>query len=993
MKETNKKNNKENEHVEVKKEEPKIEKIEENKNGENNQNLSMKSENQKKHEEVGVKEENNTPVKKKTRRKIVFAVLIVAMIIVYIIERGEFLEIKEIGENYVSMFWQNMKYRGITAVLNFLAIFTLTYNTTSRVKKGLKTFFEDEKKTMPKLPQKSIAFILATLVTISTTGIIMEKALPCLFNTQFVTTEPALGIDIGFFVFVWPFLEFMTIYVAVAIIAATIYAAIYYLLVFNIFFDGISRESVKKSGILDQAFANLKILIVIFAILLILETLNIGVQKFIVLNNDEAENYSIFGAGITEKTIGFWGYIILAVVMIASVFNAIKEFKKGRTKKVITSILVVPVYLVVLLIVMIGFNLIFVNANELDKEKTYIADNIKNTKKAYGIDIDEVIIQDEGTITQSSITENSETIRNITIANPTTVLKDLGGSQKNKGYYNFRSTQLGLYNVNGKEQLVYITPREIASSKGTYNNKTYEYTHGFGVIVTSATTTTETGNINHIQKAFEQTDEVINVDEPRIYFGLETNDTVVTNSNSKKEFDYPTDDALNNTENVYEGDAGLKANFLDRLVLAIKEKDAKLVFSGNVKSDSKILPNRNIIERAKTIMPYLTYDNDPYMVITNDGNLVWVLDAYTTSNEYPYSQRTMIENNGITKKEINYIRNSVKVIIDAYSGEVNFYITDKSDPIVMVYNKIYPDLFSKEEIPEDIANHFVYPKYLYNIQANVLKRYHNIQPDVLYRSDDVWDIATHNTSSKITSTKGTEIEPYYTMVKTTDSSSRLGLVLPYTPYKKQNITAYLIGSCDENGNNILKLYNFPTDSNVLGPMQLDTQLGQDETISKEIEVLNVSGTKLTKDIIIVPIDNTLLYVEPIYQQYVNETDSLPVLKKVVVASGTKVAIGDDFSEALMNLVSQYAVDIEVENTDSLEELADLIIKANNNLKASTQSNDWEQIGKDTKKLQTLVDRLEEVKKELDKIATEEAKKNVENNIIENTVNEIVNVTE
>ena len=366
-------------------------------------------------------------------------------------------------------------------------------------------------------------------------------------------------------------------------------------------------------------------------------------------------------------------------------------------------------------------------------------------------------------------------------------------------------------------------------------------------------------------------------------------------------------------------------------------------------------------------MPYLTYDDEPYMVISNSGKMVWVLDAYTTSNQYPYSQRTILENNGITKKEINYIRNSVKVIINAYSGDVTFYITDKTDPIAMVYKNIYPDLFTDEEIPEEISNHFVYPKYLYEIQATVLERYHNIQPDVLYRSDDVWNIATHNTSSKVTSSKGTIIDPYYTMVKTIDSTtSRLGLVLPYTPYEKQNITAYLIGSCDENGKNVLKLYNFPTDSNVVGPMQLDTQLEQDETISKEIESLNVSGTKITKDIIIVPIDNTLLYVEPIYQQYVNETDSLPILKKVVVASGTKVAIGDTFNDALANLVSHYAVDIEVENTDSIEELVDLIIKANNNLKASTQSNDWEQIGKDNKKLQSLVDRLEEVRKEIEK---------------------------
>lgn len=941
--------------------------------------------------EQNKKEETKTSEKhkqNKIRKTIVTIVLILAAIILYIIERGQYLEIKEIGENYLPIFWQNLRNISITAILNFIIVFTVIYISTSKIKNGLKTFFEDEKKAMPKLPQKSIAFIIATIVTIATSGYILQKALPCFYNTQFVATDPVFGLDIGYFVFIWPFLELITMYALVAIIAATVYMAIYYLIVFNVYFDGISRESVKKSNIEKQALSNLKKIIVLFAILILLLTQNIGVQKFIVLSDEQTENYSIFGAGITETTIRLWGYVGLSIIMVLSVFKAIKEFTKGNTKKIIKALLWVPAYLVILAVGMLGFNLIYVNSNELDKERTYIAENIKNTKKAYGIDIEEDVIKDEGTITQSAITANSETISNIPIVNAENVIKDLEGSQTTKGYYKFTRAQIGNYTIDDKQQLVYVTPREIASAKATYNNKTYEYTHGFGAIITSATSTTSSGNINHIQKSFEQTDEVVNVSEPRIYFGLETNSTVVTNSNNKKEFDYPTENALSNTENTYDGPAGLKANFLDRLVLSLREKDVNLLFSGNVKSDSKIITNRNIIQRAKTVMPYLEYDQNPYLVIRNNGELVWVLDAYTTSNNYPYSQRTMLENNGITKKEINYIRNSVKVIINAYTGEVTFYRTDKTDPIAMVYEKTYPDLFAKEEIPEDISNHFVYPEYLYSIQAEVLERYHNIQPDVLYRSDDIWDIATHNTSSKMTSTKGTAIKPYYTMLKTSDSnSSRLGLVLPYTPYGKQNIKAYLVGSCDENGNNVLKLYNYTEDSNVLGPMQLDTQLSQDERISKEIDSLNVTGTKISKDIIIVPIDNTLLYVEPIYQQYVNETDSLPVLKKVVVASGTKVAIGDTFTQALTNLVSQYAVNIEVGNSDNIDELISLIIKANNNLKTSTQSNDWEQIGKDTKKLQTLIDRLEEVKAELDKKEQEEQEKISEN------INEIINSVE
>ena len=926
----------------------------------------------------------NTLKKSKTRRNLVLVVLIIAFIVIYVVERGKYLEIMEIGENYITLFWKNLQAISITAIINFIVVFWLMYTTTKQIKIGLKTFFEDEKKPMPKLPQKSVAFIVATLVTIFTSEIILKKALLCFNNTQFVTTDPVFGYDIGYFVFIWPFIELMVMYALIAVVALTVYSALYYLIVFNICFDGIDRETVKKSAILNQALGKLKLLIIFFAIFVLVQNQNIGVQKFINLNTDQSESYAIFGAGTTEIYIKFWAYILLAIIMVISAFKSIKHFKNNNNKKGIKSILFVPGYLIIVVVIMVGYNLIFVNSNELDKEKKYISDNIKYTKMAYNIDIDENSITDGETITQTQLGNNTNTINNIPITNSELVLKDLNNSLTSKGYYNYISTKLGLYKIGEQNKLVYVTPREILNGNGTYNNKTYEYTHGYGVVLTSATTTTSTGNLNHIQKSFENANEAIDITKPRIYFGLETKSTVVTNSNSKKEFDYPTLDASSNTENVYDGEAGLKVNFLDRLILAIKEKDAKLAFSGNVTSDSKILTNRNILARAKTIMPYLTYDDNPYMVITNSGELVWVLDAYTTSNNYPYSQRTVLENNGITKNEINYIRNSVKVIINAYNGNVTFYITDLNDPIAVAYKHIYPDLFSEEKIPEDISEHFSYPEYLYKVQSKILERYHNVQPDVLYRSDDVWDIATHNTSKVLTKT-GTKMAPYYTMVKTTDSTTeRLGLVLPYTPYDKQNITAYLVGSIDENGNNVLKLYNYATDSNVIGPMQLDTQIAQDTTISKEIDTLNVTGTKLIKDMIIVPIDNTLLYVEPIYQQYVNETDSLPMLKKVIVASGSKVAIGDNLTSALNNLVSQYAVEIEVKNPDSINDLVDAIVKANNNLKESTKSNDWEQIGKDTKKLQDLVTRIEEVKKEIDQKKSE----NIDTNTT--SVNEVIN---
>ena len=427
---------------------------------------------------------------------------------------------------------------------------------------------------------------------------------------------------------------------------------------------------------------------------------------------------------------------------------------------------------------------------------------------------------------------------------------------------------------------------------------------------------------------------------------------------------------------------GLNLNFLDRLVLGISKGDLNLAFSSEMTSDSKILINRDIITRAKKAMPYLIYDENPYTVITEDGKIVWVLDAYTVSSSYPFSQYTTIEHDGYTE-DINYIRNSVKVIIDSYDGTMDFYITDRTDPIAMAYRNIYKGLFKDldEEIPEDISSHFKYPEFLYNVQAEVLKVYHNTRPDVIYRGDDLWDIAKSSVTRN-TNTTGTYMEPYYTMVKT-KNGEQLGLVQVYTPDQRQNIISYLVGS-NENGKNVLRLYKFSADSNIVGPMQLDKQIEEDTTISSELDALNVTGTKLTKQMIIVPINNTLLYVEPVYQTMLNESD-VPLLKKVIVASGNKVAIGDTLAEAIQNLLSRYAGNIEVEETEDIEGLVEAIIRANQNLTESNDNNDWEMMGSDLARLQELINQLEEVKEEEEQKQKED---NTTNNQTDNQANTI-----
>ncbi len=890
---------------------------------------------------------------KKSKKRIFIVLLFVAIIAIAltIMFRSAYLEKLEIGEQYISVFWTNFQYKTISLVTTFVLIFAAIYSTNKRIYSGLKDFYEDEKKEMPKLPNKSISLIIATLVSMATSELTLKKLLLFINSTSFEINDPIFNHDIGYYLFQKPFLEYILWFGIITIVAITIYAGIYYIVALNTQFDGVRSETLKNSKIVKQLLNNCKVLSILVAILTFLKTQDLSSSKFLTIG--DKTSYSLYGAGLADVSIKLWGYRLLAIIIVVSVLFAVSSYNKGKTKKVIASILTVPIYLCLLVFTLIGYNAIFINSNELDKQKNYINYNIENTRSAYNISIDELSVQNDGALENDDIVKNADLLGNISIVNKDLVLQNLNGTLTNKGYYNYSTSQISQYKIGDKNMTVYLSPREVVNKDNSYINSTYQYTHGYGVIATSASSTNSIGNLENYQKGFKDTD--LKISEPRIYFGKETNGTIVTNSEGKVEFDYPISEGKSET-NKYDGKAGLKLGFIDRMIISISQGDTKLAFSSNVTSESKILLNRNIIKRAKNIMPYLIYDENPYLVITNDGKLVWVLDGYTTSNYYPYSQKTNIDG-----KEINYIRNSVKVLIDAYDGTTKFYITDRTDPIIMAYRKAYKNLFEDldEQIPEDIMNHLVYPEYLYNIQANILKRYHSIQPDVLYRTDDVWDISTYSVSGSSNSSIS-PVQSYYTMVKTVDNNENtLGLVIPYTVFGKQNITSYLVGTY-ENGSPNLKLYTFPDDSNVIGLIQLDTQIEQNEEIYKQIENLNVSGTKLTKNIVVVPIDNKLLYVEAIYQQYINEETALPTLKKIVVASGNKVAIGDDLKSALTNLVSQNAIGIETSSTDDIQGLIELIIKANKNLEQSTENGDWEMVGKDMERLQKLITQLEKV---------------------------------
>ncbi|MCI8621722.1 MAG: COG1615 family transporter [Clostridia bacterium] len=602
--------------------------------------------------------------------------------------------------------------------------------------------------------------------------------------------DPMFNMDVGFYMFKAPLIGQLLYYGATLVIIFTIYTVIYYIVTFNIHFEGIDGGTLRKNTFIKQLLFNALLIVIFIAGIIFFNMQNMVINGF--LNLDDKMETTLIGAGAVDG-IKLWGYRIFAVVMVISVYMGIKFFKKNNTKNVLKSLAVVPVYLIGLFIVLVGYNIIFISSSELDKQKEYISKNIEFTKTAYDIKIDEKQVTHTGTITEEEADNNEEIISNIPIVTENVVTNNLLQTQTSTGYYTYNKASLAMYDG----ELAYISARELDSG-----HVTEEYTHGYGAVIAGATETDVTGNIKYISREFENE----KVKEPRIYYGVENKGAIAV-ANRKNEFDYPKGGAQFATY-TYQGEGGLTLGFLDKFCVSVKEGNLGLLFSGK---ESKVLVNRNVIKRAKKIMPNLMYDEKPYIVISDDGKIYWVIDAYTTSNEYPYSQKTRLAYGNETK-EINYIRNSIKVVINAFDGETNFYITDKTDPIAMVYNKMYQGVFKDgSEIPEDIAKHFIYPEFLYDIQAKVLNLYHDVSADVLYRANDVWEIASY--SNLITRTAGSKMKPYYTMVKT-DEGNKLGLVIAYNQYGKESLNAYVVGTF-ENGKNKLSLFKFSGDVAVL----------------------------------------------------------------------------------------------------------------------------------------------------------------------------------
>ncbi len=569
----------------------------------------------------------------------------------------------------------------------------------------------------------------------------------------------------------------------------------------------------------------------------------------------------------------------------------------------------------------------------------------------------------DDTITADTVQNNEETIGNIRINDYEPVKDFYNQTQSIRQYYRFNDTDIDRYNINGQITQTYLSAREIDEEKisDTWINRHLKYTHGYGAAVSQVDTVTASGQPDVIEGNIppETNVDILKIDRPEIYFGELSKDYIIVNT-KESEFDYP--DGSENKYTEYEGSTGIKLNLINRCLFALREGNIKILVSSNITSKSKMIYFRSVVDRVEKIMPYLSYEEDPYMTII-DGKLYWILDAYTTSSKYPYSEPYTGEVNST-----NYIRNSVKVVVDAYNGTVDFYIVDDSDPIAQTFRKIYPKLFKpSDQIPENMRAHLRYPNALFKIQASVYTKYHMDEVKVFYQREDLWDIA-----HQIYGTEDTQMDPSYYIFNLPDTEEGAEFInmVPFTPKSKQNMTAIMMARNDGANYGQLIVYTMPKNKTVYGPMQIEAQIDQNTEISKEFSLWASSGSTYKRgDLFVIPIGNSLMYVEPVYLEASNQ--AIPEVKRVILAYQDKIAYEPTLQEALMSMFggtvdgrkAESVTDSGSDEDGTSNDVQSLIKMAQNAYDKAVEAQkngDWAEYGKYLGQLEKYLTRLSEM---------------------------------
>lgn len=714
----------------------------------------------------------------------------------------------------------------------------------------------------------------------------------------FNLADPIFNQDVGFYIFSLPLFHFIQNWLIVALFLALIGAVgIYALAQQNNLAEG-------RMVVLPHVQLHLSVL---GALIFLTFAFGHWLDLFDLLYSDRGV---AFGASYTDINVtmpALWSMVIVALVAAAILLV------NTLVRKPALSLMAVFIWIIVG-VVGTGFipgiiQRYVVEPNELARETPYIENNIRLTNIAYNLDkLQERVVEDVDPLTEEVVRGNETTLQNIRLWDYRPLRQTYQQIQAIRLYYTFNDVDLDRYIINGELRQVALSARELDKGQlqsPTWVNQKMQFTHGYGAVVNPVNEITADGLPRLWIKDLPPVSSVdLEITRPEIYYGEAVDDYVFVNTN-EREFNYPLGDQ--NAFTNYEGSGGVVLDsYFKRILIALRLADTNMLLSQEFTPQSRVLLHRNISERASRIAPFLRYDSDPYLVVADDGRLYWILDAYTVSSLFPYAEPTSFVASG----GINYIRNSVKVVIDAYNGSMTYYVIDPEDPIVQSYMSIFPQLFtSASQMPEWVRAHLRYPEGLFRVQAQLYRTYHMRDVNVFYNKEDLWQIPQETFEG---STQ--PVEPYYVVLSLPgdEASDEFVLIQPFTPNNKDNLIAWIAARSDGENYGQLIVYQFPKQELIFGPLQIEARIDQNPEISAQITLWDQGGSEVIRgNLLVLPIGNSLLYVEPLYLRA--ENGQIPELKRVILASEDRIVMEETLEAAVVALFegrgTELAVDI------------------------------------------------------------------------------------
>lgn len=831
----------------------------------------------------------------------------------------DWLWFKDLG--YLALFWTPLLSKWLIQAINGTILFVFIAGTLLSVRHAILTFINARLRQRLRLVQEldgpvftlsqrrfTLWLLLASAVISFAISFIAGftgwlEVLAFVNPTSFDQIDPVFGKDLSFYFFSLPFMQ--TLYNAFfgPIFLLTFFTALFYTLTGVLHFNSLK---IWRRGSVEIAGAARRHLAILVSFLFALKAFGYFLDIYQLLYSQHGH---VIGAGYTDMhaTLPVLKVLItLALLGLIAGFLALKMRDERFLTLPVTGLFLISTIFYTIFPVLIQS--LIVVPNELDKEAPYIANEIKLTRFGYGLDrIQELDYPGNTPLTPNSLKTEQATLNNVRLNDTRPLLQTFTQKQGIRLYYKFHDIDVDRYTVNGEYRQVLIAPREISTpdldpKAKTFINTRFKYTHGYGIAGSFANAVTAEGlpsfAIKDVPPVTEFTELKLN--EPRIYYGELTNDWVVVNANIK-EFDYPQ--GSSNAENNYNGQTGILFTGFNKLMLSLNHGTFRFYLNREITSQSRILLHRNIRERVEKLAPFLRFDDDPYLVV-NDGRLFWIIDAYTASNSLPYAST-------YPEQDFNYIRNSVKVVVDAYNGNVDFYAVNDQDPLLQTYRKIFPGVFKDLSLmPAGLQAHLRYPELLFTIQSNMLKTFHMTNPAVFYNKEDAWDIA-----KELYESKPQNVDPYYTIMKIPGASKEeFILMLPFTPASsttntRNNMVAWMAARMDQGNYGQLIVYKLPKNIEVDGPLQIESRIDQDPEISKQLALWDQKGSSVIRgNLLALPLAGNFLYVEPIYLQS-DKGGSIPEMKRVVVAYQDRLVMTETLDLALTQLFGETALTV------------------------------------------------------------------------------------